>query len=85
MKLWDAGLVKIMSDTPFEELPTSDDELLAEYAFDYKQARPNCFAARNGKQILKGVVLDEDVAQAFTTAALEQAFLGKPLLSESSA
>ncbi len=56
-----------MSETPFEELPTSDDELLAEYAFDYKKVKPNRFAARDEKQILKVVVLDEDVAQVFTT------------------
>jgi hypothetical protein len=44
-----------------------DDELLAEYHFDYQKAKPNRFAARGGKQRLKVVVLDEDVAQVFTT------------------
>ena len=33
----------------------------------YKKAKPNRFAARGGKQLLKVVVLDEDVAQVFTT------------------
>jgi hypothetical protein len=56
-----------MSKTPFEELPNPDDELLAEYHFDYKQSKPNRFAVRGGKQVLKVVVLDEDVAQVFTT------------------
>lgn len=56
-----------MSKTPFEESHNSDDELLAEYHFDYEKAKPNRFAARNGKQLLKVVVLDEDVAQVFTT------------------
>lgn len=59
--------MKIMSKTPFEETDNSDDELLAEYHFDYKKAKPNRFAARGGKQRLKVVVLDEDVAQVFTT------------------
>ncbi len=45
----------------------SNDELLAEYHFDYKKAKPNRFAARGGKQVLKVVVLDEDIAQVFTT------------------
>jgi hypothetical protein len=44
-----------------------DYELLAEYHFDYQKAKPNRFAARGGKQRLKVVVLDEDVAQVFTT------------------
>ena len=57
-----------MSKTPFEESHNSDDELLAEYHFDYKKAKPNRFADQSGKQLLKVVVLDEDVAQVFTTA-----------------
>jgi hypothetical protein len=56
-----------MSKTPFEESHHSDDELVPEYHFDYKQAKPNRFASRSGKQLLKVVVLDEDVAQVFTT------------------
>ena len=56
-----------MNQTHFEELPNSDDELLGEYRFDYQQAKPNRFAARSGNQLLKVVVLDEDVAQVFTT------------------
>jgi hypothetical protein len=45
----------------------SNDELLAEYHFDYKKAKPNRFAARDGAQLLKVVVLDQDIAQVFTT------------------
>lgn len=56
-----------MSKTPFEESHSLDDEFLAEYHFDYKKAKPNRFAARSEKQLLKVVVLDEDVAQVFTT------------------
>ena len=58
-----------MSKTPSDYTPNSDDELLAEYRFDYRQAKPNRFAARCGRQ-LKVVVLDEDVAQVFTTPEL---------------
>ena len=57
-----------MSKTPFEESHNPDDELLAEYHFDYKNAKLNRFADRGEKQLLKVVVLDEDVAQVFTTA-----------------
>ena len=55
-----------MSKTPFEESHNSDDELLAEQHFDYKKAKPNRFAAQSAKQLLKVVVLDEDLAQVFT-------------------
>lgn len=55
-----------MSKTPFEESRDSGDELLAEYHFDYQKAKPNRFAG-GGRQLLKVVILDEDVAQVFTT------------------
>jgi hypothetical protein len=45
----------------------SDDELLAEYRFDYQKAKPNRFAVRSEMQKLTVVVLDQDVAQVFTT------------------
>jgi hypothetical protein len=45
----------------------SDDDLLDEYHFDYNKAKPNRFAGRDDQQLLKVVVLDEDVAQVFTT------------------
>lgn len=56
-----------MSKMPSDHTQNPDDELLAEYRFDYLKAKPNRFAARNGTQKLKVVVLDEDVAQVFTT------------------
>ncbi|MEA5602766.1 hypothetical protein [Nostoc sp. UHCC 0252] len=57
-----------MNKTPSEESYNSDDELIAEYHFDYKKAKPNRFAVQSRKkQLLKVVVLDEDVAQVFTT------------------
>jgi hypothetical protein len=42
------------------------DELQAEYRFDYRKARPNRFAAsyKAGSRV---VVLDPDIAKAFTT------------------
>lgn len=56
-----------MKKMPFDELPNLEDELLPEYRFNYQKAKPNRFAARSGKQKLTVVVLDEDVAQVFTT------------------
>ena len=51
-----------MSKTPVEESHNSDEELLADYHFDYKKAKPNRFAAQSGNQLLKVVLLDEDAA-----------------------
>lgn len=56
-----------MSKTSFEESRDSGDELLAEYHFDYQKAKLNRFAGGDERQLLKVVVLDEDVAQVFTT------------------
>lgn len=56
-----------MNRMPSEELSPFDDELMTEYNFDYQKAKPNRFAARSGKPALNVVVLDEDVAQVFTT------------------
>lgn len=50
-----------------EKSQNSDDELQPEYRFNYQKAKTNRFAARNGTQKLTVVVLDEDVAQVFTT------------------
>lgn len=52
---------------PFDESLNPENELLPEYRFNYQKAKPNRFAARDGKQKLTVVVLDEDVAQVFTT------------------
>lgn len=50
-----------------DHIQNQNDELLAEYRFDYQKAKPNRFAARDETQKLTVVVLDEDVAQVFTT------------------
>lgn len=42
------------------------DDMLAEYNFDYRKARPNRFAAKINKDRLL-VLLDSDVAKVFTT------------------
>jgi uncharacterized protein (DUF4415 family) len=44
----------------------SSDEMLPEYDFDYSKAKPNRFAA-SGQKRRVAVVLDEDVAEVFTT------------------
>lgn len=45
--------------------PSDPDDLLPEYDFDYTKAKPNRFAA---SQRARTVVLDEDIAEVFTTA-----------------
>jgi hypothetical protein len=55
-----------MNKTPSEQIQNSEDELLAEYHFDYHKAKRNRFAANNKTQKLT-VILDDDVAQVFTT------------------
>jgi uncharacterized protein (DUF4415 family) len=50
---------------PSEQPP--QDELAAEYAFDYKKAKPNRFAAQDSVKKMTIVVLDEDVSQVFST------------------
>jgi DNA-directed RNA polymerase specialized sigma24 family protein len=55
-----------MNKTPFNESSNLDNDMLLEYHFDYQKAKPNRFAAQSGKKMTV-VVLDEDVAQVFTT------------------
>lgn len=45
--------------------PPAEDELRAEYDFDYSQAKPNRFAAGRAAADTIAVVLDPDVAQVF--------------------
>lgn len=52
---------------PSEGINNIDDELQPEYRFDYAQAKPNRFANQAETPISRFVVLDEDVAQVFTT------------------
>ena len=56
-----------MNKMPFDQPSNSEDELLPEYQFDYKKAKPNRFANRSGKSKLTLVVLDEDVSEVFST------------------
>src|SRR4029434_9482208 len=67
--------VKTMNDTPISEPHHGEeDEMLPEYDFDYRKARPNRFALRGeGGHLM--VVLDPDVAQVFTTSAAVNAVL----------
>jgi hypothetical protein len=57
-----------MSKTSFEGSENLDDGLLSEYHLDYSKAKPNRFTNGAKLQLLKVVVLDEDVAQVFTTS-----------------
>jgi hypothetical protein len=56
-----------MNKMPFDPPSNSEDELLPEYRFDYKKAKPNRFANRSGKKKLTVIVLDNDVAEVFST------------------
>lgn len=44
-----------------------EDDLLPEYDFDYRKARPNRFATQMSKAPVT-VTLDPDVAEVFTTS-----------------
>ena len=54
-----------MKKTPIDE-SQFESEILPEYYFDYQKAKPNRFTAQNVKGMT--VVLDEDIAQVFTTS-----------------
>ncbi|MFL6193392.1 MAG: hypothetical protein ACJ75H_04430 [Thermoanaerobaculia bacterium] len=54
---------KVSTASPSE--PEQDD-LLPEYRFDYRRAKPNRFAGGSSKPGMS-VLLDEDVAEVFTT------------------
>jgi hypothetical protein len=49
-----------------EAASSTDDDMAAEYAFDYTKARPNRFAQKiaEGSRI---VIIEPDVAKVFTT------------------
>lgn len=64
-----------MNDTPTSDTHRKEeDEMLPEYDFDYRKARPNRFALRGEEGHLM-VVLDPDVARVFTTSATVNAML----------
>lgn len=50
------------------------NEMLPEYDFDYRKARPNRFAGRMGENCVV-IILDPDVSQVFTTAESVNAVL----------
>jgi hypothetical protein len=57
-----------MNEIPFDSTNPADnldDDILPEYDFDYRQAKPNRFLPQNEEQRLKVVVLDEDVVKIF--------------------
>jgi hypothetical protein len=56
-----------MNKIPSEHPQNSDNDLMPEYRFDYQKAKPNRFADRQDQHGSRVVVLDEDVAQVFTT------------------
>lgn len=49
-------------------VPDDEDDLAAEYAFDYTKAKPNRFAARDSQAKMTVIVLDEDIAQVSPTS-----------------
>jgi hypothetical protein len=58
-----------MSKTPFEQTQQlNEDDILAEYDFDYRLAKPNRFVPEDEEQRLKVIILDEDVAKVFKTS-----------------
>jgi predicted amidophosphoribosyltransferase len=56
-----------MNERSSNPMPNSEDDLQAEYRFDYQKATLNRFATRHQAENLKAVVLDDDVVQVFTT------------------
>jgi hypothetical protein len=54
--------------------PAVSDDLLAEYQFDYRKARPNRFAGRVDRKPVM-VALDPDVAEVFTSSESVNAVL----------
>lgn len=57
-----------MNEISFNSTDNPDDDILPEYDFDYRQAKPNRFVSQDEEQRLKVVVLDEDVAKIFKTS-----------------
>lgn len=56
-----------MSTIPSNNPESYSDELLPKYDLDYSKAKPNRFASCIGDQKMKVVLLNDDVAQVFTT------------------
>jgi hypothetical protein len=63
-----------MKTTYSNPAPDDEDDLAAEYAFDYSKAKPNRFATPDSSSKMTVIVLDKDIAQAFPTSeAVNQA------------
>ena len=48
-----------MNEMPSNPMPTPEDDLKAEYWFDYQKAKPNRLATSNNLEKLKVVVSDD--------------------------
>jgi hypothetical protein len=57
-----------MKTTYSNPAPDDEDDLAAEYVFDYIKAKPNRFATRAANATMTVIVLDADIAQAFPTS-----------------
>jgi hypothetical protein len=55
-----------MKETRANRAPKFEEEMLPEYRFDYRKAKPNRFAVRV-KRGSRAVVLEPDVAAVFST------------------
>lgn len=51
-----------MKKMPISKEQDEEDDLLSEYSFDYRKAKPNRFAIREDQRV---IVLDPDVAEHF--------------------
>lgn len=58
--------VKTMSKTPSDNSNNDQDEMLPEYKFDYKQAKPNRFATDGKKTVNTGSDFEEYVRQIYS-------------------
>lgn len=56
-----------LQNIPDSEIDTSDIPELDHTFWGTAKMKPNRFAVQDGKQVSKVVILDEDVAQVFTT------------------
>jgi hypothetical protein len=58
----------MMKTTYSNPSPDNEDDLAAEYTFDYTKAKPNRFATQDSSSKMTIIVLDEDIAQVFPTS-----------------
>ncbi len=57
-----------MKTTYANPAPDDEDDLAAEHALDFTKAKPNRFAIRDSNVTMTVIVLDEDIAQVFSTS-----------------